>query len=160
MHRRGPRAPIPHHLRALYERGLGLRLLGRARAGLPVLMPRLSCKFADPDTVVSSSSAAAAAAAAAAARRVRPDTMSCGSDGCRDGGSSGSDEFRRPRPSKVAADDSVAPARCSDAAAPARSSDATAPASWIERKLLVDPKMLFVGDKIGEGAHGKVYKGK
>ncbi|CAN6297289.1 unnamed protein product [Urochloa humidicola] len=118
-------------------------------------MPRLSCKFADPDSVVSSPTAAAAAA-----RRVRPDTMSCGSDGCRDGGSSGSDEFRRPRPSKVAADDSVAPARSSDAAAPARSSDATAPASWIERKLLVDPKMLFVGDKIGEGAHGKVYKGK
>ncbi|RLN15812.1 hypothetical protein C2845_PM02G43620 [Panicum miliaceum] len=122
--RRGPRAPIPDHPRALYERGargLGLRLLGRAR-GVSVLMPRLSCKFADPDSVVSSS----AAAAAAAARRVRPDTMSCGSDGCWDGGSSGSDDFRRPRPSKVAADDS----------------------------------MLFVGDKIGEGAHGKVYKGK
>ncbi|KAJ1293011.1 hypothetical protein BS78_01G035200 [Paspalum vaginatum] len=114
-------------------------------------MPRLSCKFADPDTVVSS---------APAVRRVRPDTMSCGSDGCRDGGSSGSEEFRRPRPSKVAADDLVAPARCSDAAAPARSSYAAAPASWIDRKLLVDPKMLFVGDKIGEGAHGKVYKGK
>ena len=148
MPRRGPRAPIPDHLRAPYERGargLGLRLLGRAR-GVSVLMPRLSCKFADPDSVVSSS-----AAAAAAARRVRPDTMSCGSNGCRDGGSSGSDDFRRPRPSKVAADDSVAPAR---------SSDATAPASWIDRKLLVDPKMLFVGDKIGEGAHGKVYKGK
>ena len=157
MPRRGPRAPIPDHLRAPYERGargLGLGLLGRAR-GVSVLMPRLSCKFADPDSVVSSS-----AAAAAAARRVRPDTMSCGSNGCRDGGSSGSDDFRRPRPSKVAADDSVAPARCSDAAAPARSSDATAPASWIDRKLLVDPKMLFVGDKIGEGAHGKVYKGK
>lgn len=76
--------------------------------------------------------------------------MSCGSDGCRDGG--GSEEFRRPRPSKVAADDSVEPARCS--------SDATSPVSWIDRKLLVDPKMMFVGSKIGEGAHGKVYKGK
>ena len=142
MPRRGPRAPIPDHLRAPYERGargLGLPLLGHAR-GVPVLMPRLSCKFADPDSAVSS--------APAAVRRV---TMSCGSDGCRDGGSSGSEEFRRPRPSKVAADDSVAPAR---------SSDAAAPASWIDRKLLVDPKMLFVGDKIGEGAHGKVYKGK
>lgn len=106
-------------------------------------MPRPSCKFADPDRAVSS--------APAAVRRLRPDTMSCGSEGCRDGGSTGSEEFRRPRPSKVAADDSVAPARTSDAAAPA---------SWIERKLLVDPKMLFVGDKIGEGAHGKVYKGK
>jgi hypothetical protein len=109
-----------------------------------VLMPRLSCcycEFTDPDSVVSS-------ATAAAARRVRPDTMSCGSDGCRDGSS---EEFRRPRHSKVAADDLVAPEQCSDA---------TAPASWIDRNLLVDPKNLFVGDKIGEGAHGKVYKGK
>ncbi|KAM0841197.1 hypothetical protein ACQ4PT_059176 [Festuca glaucescens] len=100
-------------------------------------MPRLSCgcKFADPDSVA-----------------VRPDTMSCGSDGC-SGGGGGSGEFRRTaRPSKVAADDSVEPARSSDAAA--------SPASWIDRKLLVDPKMMFVGSKIGEGAHGKVYKGK
>ncbi|KAF7061817.1 hypothetical protein CFC21_068481 [Triticum aestivum] len=106
-------------------------------------MHRLTCgcKFADPDTVVPS--------AAAASHRVRPDTMSCGSDGCRDGGSEG---FGRSRPSKVAADDSVEPARCSDATSP--------PGSWIDRKLLVDPKMLFVGSKIGEGAHGKVYKGK
>lgn len=103
-------------------------------------MPRLSCgcKFADPDSAA-----------------VRPDTMSYGSDGCGSGGGgSGSGEFRRaPRPSKVAADDSAEPARCSDAAA-------ASPASWIDRKLLVDPKMLFVGSKIGEGAHGKVYKGK
>jgi hypothetical protein len=107
-------------------------------------MPRVSCgcKFADPDSAA-----------------VRPDTMSCGSDGCRDGSSGGggggsSGEFRRSsRPSKVAADDSVEPARCSDAGG-------ASPASWIDRKLLVDPKMLFVGSKIGEGAHGKVYKGK
>lgn len=103
-------------------------------------MPRLSCgcKFADPDSAA-----------------VRPDTMSYGSDGCGSGGGgSGSGEFRRaPRPSKVAADDSAEPARCSDAAA-------ASPAPWIDRKLLVDPKMLFVGSKIGEGAHGKVYKGK
>jgi len=110
-------------------------------------MRRLSrgCKFADPDSAVS----------AASPHRVRPDTMSCGSDGCRDGssGGGGSGEFRRTqRPSKVAADDSVESARCSDAAA--------SPASWIDRKLLVDPKMMFVGSKIGEGAHGKVYKGK
>jgi|UniRef100_A0A804MZ26 hypothetical protein len=78
--------------------------------------------------------------------------MSCGSDVCRDScSSSGSEEFRRSWPSKVTADDSVAPAR---------SSDVAAPASWIDRKLLVDPKMMFVWDKIGEGAHGKVYKGK
>ncbi|XP_037444077.1 serine/threonine/tyrosine-protein kinase HT1-like [Triticum dicoccoides] len=107
-------------------------------------MHRLTCgcKFADPDTVVPS--------AAAASHRVRPDTMSCGSDGCRDGG--GGEGFGRSRPSKVAADDSVEPARCSDATSP--------PGSWIDRKLLVDPKMLFVGSKIGEGAHGKVYTGK
>jgi hypothetical protein len=112
-----------------------------------VLMPRLSCcycKFTDPDNVVSSTTAAAA-------RRVRPDTMSCGSDGCRDGNSGGSEEFRRPRHSKVVADDLVAPEQCSGD---------TTPASWIDRDLLVDPKNLFVGDKIGEGAHGKVYKGK
>ncbi|KAK1321953.1 Serine/threonine-protein kinase HT1 [Acorus calamus] len=30
----------------------------------------------------------------------------------------------------------------------------------IEEKLLIDPKLLFVGAKIGEGAHGKVYEGK
>ncbi|KAM3261587.1 hypothetical protein ACQJBY_052327 [Aegilops geniculata] len=109
-------------------------------------MHRLTCgcKFADPDTVVPS------AAAASHSHRVRPDTMSCGSDGCRDGGSG--EGFGRPRPSKVAADDSVESARCSDATSP--------PGSWIDRKLLVDPKMLFVGSKIGEGAHGKVYKGK
>ncbi|GJM97042.1 hypothetical protein PR202_ga13937 [Eleusine coracana subsp. coracana] len=86
--------------------------------------------------------------------------MSCGSEGGRDGSNGGSEEYRRPRPSKVAADDLAAPERCSDSIAPARCSDATAPASWIDRKLLVDPKTLYVGDKIGEGAHGKVYKGK
>ncbi|KAJ3680943.1 hypothetical protein LUZ60_015432 [Juncus effusus] len=30
----------------------------------------------------------------------------------------------------------------------------------IDEKLLIDPKLLFVGSKIGEGAHGKVYQGK
>ena len=55
--------------------------------------------------------------------------------------------------SDLAADDSVESARCSDASA-------ASPASWIDRKLLVDPGMMFVGSKIGEGAHGKVYKGK
>jgi hypothetical protein len=106
-------------------------------------MPQLSCKFVDPDNAVSS---------APVACRVRSDTMSCGRDVCRDScSSSDSEEFRRSWPSKVTADDLVAPAR---------SSDAAAPASWIDRKLLVDPKMLFVRDKIGDGAHGKVYKGK
>ena len=30
----------------------------------------------------------------------------------------------------------------------------------IDKKLLIDPSQLFVGPKIGEGAHGKVYKGR
>ncbi|MFS8014031.1 putative dual-specificity kinase TKL-Pl-4 family [Helianthus anomalus] len=30
----------------------------------------------------------------------------------------------------------------------------------IDERVLVDPKLLFIGAKIGEGAHGKVYEGK
>lgn len=30
----------------------------------------------------------------------------------------------------------------------------------IHNKLLIDPKKLYLGSKIGEGAHGKVYEGK
>ncbi|WCJ27824.1 Protein kinase superfamily protein [Euphorbia peplus] len=30
----------------------------------------------------------------------------------------------------------------------------------IDEGLLVDPKLLFIGSKIGEGAHGKVYEGR
>ncbi|KAG7017188.1 Pentatricopeptide repeat-containing protein [Cucurbita argyrosperma subsp. argyrosperma] len=30
----------------------------------------------------------------------------------------------------------------------------------IDDNLLVDPKLLFIGSKIGEGAHGKVYEGR
>ncbi|KAJ4979730.1 hypothetical protein NE237_010510 [Protea cynaroides] len=30
----------------------------------------------------------------------------------------------------------------------------------IDEKLLIDPKLLYVGSKIGEGAHGKVYEGR
>ncbi|KAJ7950105.1 Protein kinase superfamily protein [Quillaja saponaria] len=30
----------------------------------------------------------------------------------------------------------------------------------IDENLLVDPKLLFIGAKIGEGAHGKVYEGR
>lgn len=30
----------------------------------------------------------------------------------------------------------------------------------IDENLLVDPKQLFIGSKIGEGAHGKVYEGR
>ncbi|KAM7265873.1 hypothetical protein ACFE04_003556 [Oxalis oulophora] len=32
--------------------------------------------------------------------------------------------------------------------------------SMIHHSLLVDPKLLFIGSKIGEGAHGKVYAGR
>ncbi|XP_074317526.1 serine/threonine-protein kinase STY13-like isoform X2 [Silene latifolia] len=31
---------------------------------------------------------------------------------------------------------------------------------FIDETLLVDPKLLFIGSKIGEGAHGKVYEGR
>ncbi|RDY11085.1 Serine/threonine-protein kinase HT1, partial [Mucuna pruriens] len=30
----------------------------------------------------------------------------------------------------------------------------------IDENLLIDPKLLFVGSKIGEGAHGRVYEGR
>jgi serine/threonine protein kinase len=30
----------------------------------------------------------------------------------------------------------------------------------LDSKWLIDPKLLFVGPKIGEGAHAKVYEGK
>lgn len=30
----------------------------------------------------------------------------------------------------------------------------------IDHKWLIDPKLLFVGPRIGEGAHAKVYEGK
>lgn len=30
----------------------------------------------------------------------------------------------------------------------------------LDAKWLIDPKSLFVGPRIGEGAHAKVYEGK
>lgn len=36
----------------------------------------------------------------------------------------------------------------------------TAPQLTIDESLLVDPKLLFIGSQIGEGAHGEVYKGR
>ncbi|GAV77180.1 Pkinase_Tyr domain-containing protein [Cephalotus follicularis] len=39
-------------------------------------------------------------------------------------------------------------------------SSLTAPQLTIDGNLLVDPKLLFIGSKIGEGAHGKVYQGR
>lgn len=34
------------------------------------------------------------------------------------------------------------------------------PQLTIDENLLVDPKQLFIGSIIGEGAHGKVYEGR
>ncbi|CAA3018295.1 serine threonine- kinase HT1 [Olea europaea subsp. europaea] len=34
------------------------------------------------------------------------------------------------------------------------------PRLTIDESVLIDPKSLFIGSKIGEGAHGKVYQGK
>jgi hypothetical protein len=36
----------------------------------------------------------------------------------------------------------------------------TTDALRIDPKWLIDPKLLFVGPRIGEGAHAKVYEGK
>ncbi|KAF8397119.1 hypothetical protein HHK36_016026 [Tetracentron sinense] len=36
----------------------------------------------------------------------------------------------------------------------------TAPQFQIDENLLIDPELLFVGSKIGQGAHGKVYEGR
>uniref|UniRef100_A0A2P2L6F0 Protein kinase atn1 n=1 Tax=Rhizophora mucronata TaxID=61149 RepID=A0A2P2L6F0_RHIMU len=36
----------------------------------------------------------------------------------------------------------------------------TDPQLSIDENLLVDPKLLFIGSKIGEGGHGKVYEGR
>lgn len=30
----------------------------------------------------------------------------------------------------------------------------------IDENLLVNPKLIFIGSKIGEGAHGRVYEGR
>lgn len=36
----------------------------------------------------------------------------------------------------------------------------SASTSDLDEKMLIDPRKLFIGAKIGEGAHGKVYEGK
>ncbi|KAL6998512.1 hypothetical protein U1Q18_008641 [Sarracenia purpurea var. burkii] len=41
-----------------------------------------------------------------------------------------------------------------------RNGSITSPQLTIDESLLVDPKLLFIGSKIGEGAHGEVYKGR
>lgn len=93
--------------------------------------------------------------------------MSC-CDKSRDG-----DEFKRPGPNKVA-DDSIQLARCSfgngknEAAQSSpcgtrngkKNETAESSPCMIDERVLIDPKLLFIGAKIGEGAHGKVYEGK
>ncbi|PKU70502.1 Serine/threonine-protein kinase HT1 [Dendrobium catenatum] len=63
-------------------------------------------------------------------------------------------KFTNSGPKKAA--DSVHPGR------PSIDSDCTVPVEKLEidKKLLIDPKKLYIGSKIGEGAHGKVYEGK
>ncbi|KAG6488494.1 hypothetical protein ZIOFF_049737 [Zingiber officinale] len=79
--------------------------------------------------------------------------MSC-IDNCRDG-KIDEEEFRRPCGNRVA-DDSLTLGRH------AFGKNGTYPSSQldIDEKLLIDPKLLYIGAKIGEGAHGKVYEGK
>lgn len=96
--------------------------------------------------------------------------MSC-CDKSRDG-----EEFKRPGPNKVA-DDSVelgrhsfgngknGAAQCSPSgtrsgSGSGRNGTAESSLSGIDEKVLMEPRLLFIGAKIGEGAHGKVYKGK
>lgn len=73
--------------------------------------------------------------------------MSCVDD-CRDGRREEA-EFWRPGGNKVG-DDSLQLDRYSF---PSAQLD-------IDEKHLIDPKLLYIGAKIGEGAHGKVYEGK
>ncbi|WOL04850.1 serine/threonine-protein kinase HT1-like [Canna indica] len=79
--------------------------------------------------------------------------MSCVDD-CRDGRRD-EEEFRRPVGNKVA-DDSLPLGRQT------LGRNGTFPAEQLDldAKLLIDPKLLYIGAKIGEGAHGKVYEGK
>ncbi|XP_008792213.2 serine/threonine-protein kinase STY13-like [Phoenix dactylifera] len=65
------------------------------------------------------------------------------------------EEFKRPGPNKVA-DDFVQLGRHSFG----KHGTVPAPSLDIDDNLLIDPSLLFIGSKIGEGAHGKVYEGK
>lgn len=42
----------------------------------------------------------------------------------------------------------------------AHNGSVTSPQLTIDESLLVDPKLIFIGLKVGEGAHGKVYEGR
>ncbi|GKV04345.1 hypothetical protein SLEP1_g16507 [Rubroshorea leprosula] len=43
---------------------------------------------------------------------------------------------------------------------PHRNCFTACPELTIDENLLLDPKLLFIASKIGEGAHGKVYEGR
>jgi len=70
-----------------------------------------------------------------------------------------SGEFERNDSKAVALDESIKLGRRSFARNDG-SAVSISPPLDINEKLLIDPKLLFVGSKIGEGAHGKVYRGK
>ncbi|KAJ4772042.1 Protein kinase superfamily protein [Rhynchospora pubera] len=70
-----------------------------------------------------------------------------------------SSEFGRDESKAVALDESIKLGRRSFARNNGSVVSNSGPLD-IDEKLLIDPKLLFVGSKIGEGAHGKVYQGK
>ena len=74
-------------------------------------------------------------------------TMSCSE---RNRGKRGEEEDDGPRRSVEVEEQSSVP----------RNGSITATQLTIDAHLLVDPKLLFIGSKIGEGAHGKVYEGR
>ncbi|XP_039132057.1 serine/threonine-protein kinase STY13 isoform X1 [Dioscorea cayenensis subsp. rotundata] len=79
--------------------------------------------------------------------------MSCG-DEHKEGRKEG-EENKRLGASKVA-DDSVEEGRQSFGFNGTNS----VPVLELDEKLLINPRLLYIGSKIGEGAHGKVYEGK
>ncbi|KAM0950544.1 putative dual-specificity kinase TKL-Pl-4 family [Dioscorea sansibarensis] len=81
--------------------------------------------------------------------------MSCG-DETREDGSEGEEIERLKLNEVVVADDSVQQGKQSFEKLGTNS----IPVFELDRKLLINPRLLFIGTKIGEGAHGKVYEGK
>ncbi|KAK7287103.1 hypothetical protein RIF29_00148 [Crotalaria pallida] len=49
---------------------------------------------------------------------------------------------------------------CEESKSVSQNGSVTTTQLTIDESLLVDPKLLFIGKKIGEGAHGKVYEGR
>ncbi|XP_030480325.2 serine/threonine-protein kinase STY13 [Cannabis sativa] len=79
--------------------------------------------------------------------------MSCSSD--RNGvGAAGEDDRKRHENLALQRSGELEPNSVS------QNGSITAAQFTIDENLLVDPKLLFIGSKIGEGAHGKVYEGR